>query len=213
MQKNLEEIIIKNLIQNEMFTRKALPHLKPEYFEGQHKVLYELILSFISKYNKLPTSSVLDIEFQNSDYVNRNDHHEVLSSIRDIDSPASVDYDWLVDNTEKWCKDRAVHLAIMEAVSIIDGKSKDQTEGAIPTILSNALSVTFDTNVGHDYLENAESRYDFYHKTEDKIAFDLEMLNTITGGGIPRKTLNIILAGCVHPETPIRVRIHKKILS
>jgi replicative DNA helicase len=195
MQKNLEEIIIKNLIQNEMFTRKALPHLKPEYFEGQHKVLYELILSFIGKYNKLPTSSVLDIEFQNSDYINRNDHHEVLSSIRDIDSPASVDYDWLVDNTEKWCKDRAVHLAIMEAVSIIDGKSKDQTEGAIPTILSNALSVTFDTNVGHDYLENAESRYDFYHKTEDKIAFDLEMFNTITGGGIPRKTLNIILAG------------------
>ena len=137
----------------------------------------------------------------------------IAETIRNIDVAEPVELEWLVDSTEKWCKDRAVYLAIMESISIIDGKSGESGEGMIPDILSKALSVTFDTNVGHDYLENADGRFDFYHKKEDKIAFDLDMFNVITGGGIPRKTLNIILAGCVHPETPIRVRIHKKILS
>lgn len=195
MDNNLEDIIIKNLVQNEIFCRKALPHLKTEYFEGHYKSVYGLILSFISKYNKLPNSNVLDIEFQNSDYVNRNDRNEVAKCISEINIPCEVELEWLIDSTEKWCKDRAVHLAVMEAITIIDGKSKTKGEGLIPDILAKALSVTFDTNVGHDYIANAEQRYEFYHKTEDKIPFDLDMLNVITGGGIPRKTLNIILAG------------------
>lgn len=213
MEAQLENIIIKNLVQNEIFCRKALPHLKPEYFEGSYRTVYGLILSFIGKYNKLPNSSVLDIEFRNSEYAGRNDSVEVLKCISEINIPCEVELDWLVDSTEKWCKDRAVYLAVMEAISIIDGKDQTKGEGLIPEILSKALSVTFDTNVGHDYLANSEQRYDFYHKTEDKIPFDLDMFNTITGGGIPRKTLNIILAGCVHPETQIRVRLHKKIQS
>ena len=195
MEAQLEDIIIKNLVQNETFCRKALPHLKPEYFDGSYRTVYGLILSFIGKYNKLPNASVLDIEFRNSEYAGRNDSVEVLKCISEINIPCEVELDWLVDSTEKWCKDRAVYLAVMEAISIIDGKDQTKGEGLIPEILSKALSVTFDTNVGHDYLANSEQRYDFYHKTEDKIPFDLDMFNTITGGGIPRKTLNIILAG------------------
>ena len=213
MTPNLEDIILNNLIHAESYTRKVLPHLKPEYFQSSHKVVYELILQFVGKYNKLPNSAVIDIEYRKSPDANRYDTNEACDIISSLSSHEIAEYDWLVDSTEKWCKDRAVHLAIMEAVGIIDGKDKDKAEGSIPSILSKALSVTFDTNVGHDYLENSESRYDFYHKTEDKIEFDLEMFNIITGGGIPRKTLNIILAGCVHPETLVRVKIGKKILS
>jgi replicative DNA helicase len=195
MENNLQDIIIKNLVNNEAFCRKTLPHLKPEYFEGHHKAIYGLILQFITKYNKLPNSSSLAIEFQQSEHTRRTDAGAIAQSISTLNENFSVEHEWLLVQTEKWCKDRAVHLAIIEAVSIIDGKSPDKAEGAIPSILSKALSVTFDTNVGHDYLENVDGRYEFYHKTEDKIPFDLDMFNTITGGGIPRKTLNIILAG------------------
>ena len=213
MENNLESIIVNNLIHNEAFCRKSLPHLRPEYFEGAQRLVYQCILDFIGKYNKLPNSTTLHIEFAQSENARHPSSYEALSYIKSLEDRVVVEDDWLLDSTEKWCKDRAVHLAIIEAVSIIDGKSPEKSEGAIPSILSKALGVSFDTNVGHDYIENVDSRYEFYHKTEDKIPFDIEMFNVITGGGIPRKTLNIILAGCVHPETPIRVRIHKKILS
>jgi len=192
---SLESLILNNLVNNEAYTRKAMPHIKPEYFTGSQRVIYELILDFISKYNKLPNASVLDIEFQKSNAAVRPDRHDILKEIREFSTPQPAEHEWLVDSTEKWCKDRAVHLAVMEAISIIDGKNKDKAEGAIPEILNKALSVTFDTNVGHDYLENADRRFDFYHRVEDKIEFDLDMLNQITNGGVPRKTLNIILAG------------------
>lgn len=195
MENSLESIIVNNLIHNETFCRKSLPHLKPEYFEGAQKLVYQCILDFISKYNKLPNATALNIEFSQSEANRHPKSNEALRQIESLNEPLIVEEQWLLDSTEKWCKDRAVHLAIIEAVSIIDGKSKDKAEGAIPSILSKALSVTFDTNVGHDYLENVDSRYEFYHKIEDKIPFDLDMFNTITGGGIPRKTLNIILAG------------------
>jgi replicative DNA helicase len=195
MESNLENIIINNLTHNETFCRKALPHLKPEYFEGASRLVYDCILKFITKYNKLPNSTALAIEFQGSDMIRHPNATDALTHIHSLAKPITIESDWLLDNTEKWCKDRAVHLAIIESISIIDGKAPDKAEGAIPSILSKALSVTFDTNIGHDYLENVDGRYEFYHKTEDKIPFDLDMFNTITGGGIPRKTLNIILAG------------------
>jgi len=195
MTKDLQTIILNNLIYNENFTRKALPHIKIEYFEKENVPVYKLILSFVSKYNKLPNSAALEIEFKDSEFVTRQDANEVLSLIRGLDKKEEVDNDWLIDSTEKWCKDRAVYLAIMESIQIIDGKKKDKAEGAIPEILSNALGVSFDSNIGHDYIENADERYAFYHKKEDKMPFDIEMLNTITKGGVGRKTLNIILAG------------------
>ena len=195
MTKDLQTIILNNLLYNEDFTRKALPHLKIEYFEGHNAPVYKLILSFVSTYNKLPNSAALEIEFQNSDHVTRNDANEILTLIRELDKEEKVDDQWLIDSTEKWCKDRAVYLAIMESIEIIDGKKKDKSEGAIPEILSDALGVSFDSNVGHDYIENSDQRFDFYHRKEDKMSFDIEMLNTITKGGVGRKTLNIILAG------------------
>ena len=195
MTKDLQTIILNNLIYNENFTRKSLPHLKVEYFEKFNAPVYKLILSFISTYNKLPNSAALEIEFQNSDHVSRNDANEVLSLIRALDKEEKVDDTWLIDSTEKWCKDRAVYLAIMESIEIIDGKKSDKSEGAIPEILSDALGVSFDSNVGHDYIENSDERFAFYHKKENKMPFDIEMLNTITKGGVGRKTLNIILAG------------------
>ncbi len=195
MTKRIEDLILNNLVHNELYCRKAMPHLKPEYFEGSDRAVYDLILKFVGKYNKLPNSKVLSIELQSSDYSSRPNVNDILQTINSFETPAEADDSWLVTTTEKWCKDRAVHLAVMEAISIIDGKGEDKAEGAIPDILSKALSVTFDTNVGHDYIENAQERYDFYNTHEDKMAFDLEMMNTITNGGVPNKTLNIILAG------------------
>ena len=195
MTQKIEDIILNNLVHNETYCRKAMPHLRPEYFEGSDRAVYDLILKFVGKYNKLPNSKVLSIELQSSDYSSRSNVNEILQTINSFESPAKADDSWLITTTEKWCKDRAVHLAVMEAINIIDGKSGDKAEGAIPDILSKALGVTFDTNVGHDYIENAQARFDFYNTHEDKMAFDLDMMNTITNGGVPNKTLNIILAG------------------
>lgn len=191
---DLQTTILKSLTKNETFCRKALPHIKAEYFENEFKPVYQLFLDFLTKYNKLPTSKVLEIEFQKSIHVDKPNATDVLNTIRDLDNYEPVQDDWLVEATEKWCKDRAVHLAIMESITIIDGKSQ-KGEGMIPDILSKALSVTFDTNVGHDYIESANDRFDFYHTVEDKMPFDLSKFNEITKGGVPRKTLNIILAG------------------
>jgi len=190
----LEDTILNNLIHNETFCRKALPHIKPDYFTGVDRIVYELIVSFIGKYNKLPTSQILNIEYQKSDRANAANAHDVLSLIDSFANHVDAELEWLVNTTEKWCKDRAVHNGVMEAISIIDGKG-DKAEGAIPDILNKALSVTFDTTVGHDFIDDADKRFDFYHLVEDKMPFDLEMFNTITGGGVPNKTLNIFLAG------------------
>jgi len=192
---NLQTIILKTLTNDEEYCRKALPHIKAEYFENEHKPIYELILKFLSKFNKLPNSPALEVEFQKSDYVNRSDRNEIQSLIVELKNYEEVERDWLLNSTEEWCKQRAVYLAIIKSIGIIDGKEENLTDGAIPGILSKALSVSFDTNVGHDYFENAEKRYDFYHLQEDKIPFDLSMFNTITKGGVSNKTLNIILAG------------------
>ena len=191
----LPNLILRNLIQRESFCRKVLPHIKTEYFEGTDRIIYELILRFITKYNKLPNSSAIQIEYEHSDF-SKLRAQEIITQINGLShEEKDTQEEWLLDSTEKWCKDRAIHLAIMESIEIIDGKSKDKADGAIPDILSKALSVTFDTNVGHDYIENSDRRFDFYHKQEDKTSFDLEMFNTITKGGLPNKTLNIILAG------------------
>jgi len=191
---DIQTIILKSLTNNEAFLRKALPHIKKEYFEDHHKAVYDLFLQFVTKYNKLPTPAILEIEFQESEYTNRPVANDALALIKTLHEENKVELEWLIESTEKWCKDRAVYLALMESISIVDGNT-DKAEGAIPDILTKALSVTFDTNVGHDYFENAEERYDFYHLKEDKIPFNIELLNTITKGGVPRKSLNIILAG------------------
>ena len=210
--KNLQTIILQTITSNEEYCRKVIPHIKSEYFENEKKPVYELILGFISKFNKIPNVSALEVEFQASPAFSRSDANEILSCIQSLDHGEPVDYDWLLNKTEDWCKQRAVTIAIVKSISIIDGKDNKNSEGAIPDILSKALAISFDTNVGHDYLENVDERYDFYHTIEEKLPLDIELLNDITKGGVSRKTLNIILAGCVHPETNIRVRVRKKVV-
>ena len=186
--------VLSHLLNNEEYCRRVIPYLQKEYFEGSHKVVFDLIVGFVATHNKLPTGRVLDIELQKvaapEDVLNQS---SIL--INEINTKTDLDTDYLIRETEKWCKDRAVYLAIMDSIGIIDGKDKERTEGAIPEILSNALGVSFDQAIGHDYIDDSDSRFDFYNKTEERIPWDLEYFNKITKGGIPNKTLNVCLAG------------------
>jgi len=175
--------------------RKVLPFVKPDYFEGVYRVLYKEIGKFVGKYNKLPTLEAFKIELDKADKINEEQYAHALEIIPNIFHSEKVNDQWLLDTTEKWCQDRAIYNAIMESISIIDGKHQDLTKNALPDLLQKALAVSFDTNIGHDYIENVEQRYDFYHEQEERIPFDLDYFNKITKGGLPNKTLNIVLAG------------------
>ena len=191
----IEFLILRNLLHNEEYIRKVIPFIKADYFEDNNqKVVFEEILKFVTEYNQPATKEVLCIEIEKRTDINESTFKEIthlLSNLEDI----VVEFNWLVDTTEKWCRDRAIYLALMESIHIADGKNDDKNRDAIPSILSDALAVSFDNNIGHDYLQNYEERYEFYHRKEDKIGFDLEYFNKITKGGIPNKTLNIALAG------------------
>ena len=187
---NIQQTIIRNLLSNEEYLRKVIPFLKKEYFEAEYKNVFNEIVSFVSKYNKLPTKETLTLDMTN------NGSFDPAAELVDlVFTPEKVNDDWLIDNTEKWCQDRAIYLAIMESINIIDGKHQSLTKQALPEILSDALGVCFDTNVGHDYIDNSDDRFEFYHTIEDRLPFDLENFNAITKGGLPNKTLNVALAG------------------
>jgi len=191
----IETTIIRNLIHNEEYSRKVIPFLEPDYFERRsEKILFEEISSFIVKYGSSVTIEALNIEVENRNDVTDDEVKEILD-INQYLGNSPVDQQWLFDITEKWCRDRAIYLALMESIHIADGNDEKKNRDAIPSILSNALSVAFDNNVGHDYLQNYEERYEYYHKKEEKIEFDLDYFNKITKGGLPNKTLNIALAG------------------
>ncbi len=191
----IERTTLSNLVWNEPYARKVLPFIKPEYFsDPSERVVFEEISKFIEKYGNQPTKESLSIELDNRKDLSSEQFKKVVDIVEAL-SDAQVDMQWLVDTTEKFCKDKAVYNAILSGIQIIEGKDKEHTAEAIPTILSDALSVAFDQNVGHDYVENGEERFEFYHKIEEKIEFDLEYFNKITKGGLPQKTLNIALAG------------------
>ena len=194
MQTNIEQTILRNLLTDEKYMRKVLPFIKPDYFQGIYKTLFKEAGKYVAKYNKLPTSETMGIELNDSNLSNEQ-FQMAMDIVPQLFAVEKIDQDWLVDSTEKWCQDRAIHNAIMESITIIDGKHESLTKGALPDLLTKALGVAFDTNVGHDYVENAEQRYEFYHAEEDRIPFDLEFFNKITKGGVPNKTLNIALAG------------------
>jgi archaellum biogenesis ATPase FlaH len=195
MQATLEQTILRNLLTDEKFMRKVLPFIKPDYFEGVYRILFKEAGKFVAKYNRLPTNESFQIEIDKSDKLSDEQYRMASEILPHLFSEEKVDDEWLLDNTEKWCQDRAIHNAIMESISIIDGKHESLTKGALPDLLTKALGVGFDNNVGHDYTENAEQRYEFYHTTEERLPFDLEYFNRITKGGLPAKTLNIALAG------------------
>jgi replicative DNA helicase len=195
MAANIEQTIIKNIITNEDFMRKVLPFVRPDYFEGTYRQLFKEVGKFVGKYNKLPTSESFKIELDQSDSFNEEQYRHAVEIIPQLFDGEMVDQQWLYDTTEKWCQDRALYNAVMESITIIDGKHQSLTKNALPDILTKALGVSFDTNIGHDYIENFEERYEFYHRDEERLPFDLDYFNKITKGGLPNKTLNICLAG------------------
>ena len=191
----IETTILQNLIFSEEYSRKVIPFIQPDFFEDRkEKIIFEEIVSFIVKYGSSITTEALNIEIENRTDLTDSEAKEIREINQNLKESA-VDHQWLLDTTEKWCRDRAIYLALMESIHIADGNDEKKNRDAIPNILSDALSVSFDNNVGHDYLLNYEERYDFYHKKEEKIPFDLEYFNKITKGGLPNKTLNIALAG------------------
>ena len=191
----LEFLILRNLIHNEEYVRKVLPFIRAEYFENYNeKVIFEEVSKFVEEYNQPVTKEVLCIETEKRQDINDSSFKEVTELISTLDDEPT-EFNWLVNTTEKWCRDRAIYLALMESIQLADGKDEEKDRDAIPSILSDALAVSFDTHIGHDYLEDYEERYELYHKKENKIEFDLEFFNKITKGGLPNKTLNIALAG------------------
>ena len=191
----VEFLVLRNLIHNEEYVRKVIPFIKADYFEEYNqKVVFEEILKFVGEYNQPVTKEVLCIETEKRQDINDSSFKEITQLISSLEDETS-EFNWLVDTTEKWCRDRAIYLALMESIQLADGKSEVKDRDAIPSILSDALAVSFDTHIGHDYLIDYEERYESYHRKENKIEFDLEFFNKITKGGLPNKTLNIALAG------------------
>ena len=190
----IETTILSNLVYNEEYTRKVIPFLKEDYFQdGVEKIIFQTIWAYAEKYKSNPTIDALVIDVQDK-ALNEEQYKRSVDYLSEIEE-TPTDLDWLTDQTEKWCKDKAIYNAVLNGIQIIDGKVKDQTPDALPSILSEALSVSFDKHVGHDYMEQSGDRYEFYHTKEEKIPFDLDFFNRITKGGLPNKTLNIALAG------------------
>jgi len=193
----IETAILKNLLQNEDYTRKVLPFLKNEYFtENADKTLYDKIHDFVVKYNSLPSKEALVIDISDTK-MNEEEFKDSMELLDDIekDTEDYTDINWLLDTTERFCQDKAIYNAVVESISILDNPKSKSNKGVIPEILSDALAVSFDPHVGHDYLDDSDDRFDFYHRVEERIPFDLDYFNKITKGGMPQKTLNICLAG------------------
>jgi archaellum biogenesis ATPase FlaH len=189
----IEKTILKNLVHDEVYMRQVFPFLRPEYFTATDGIVFRLIAEFIDNYNNCPSTEALDIAIQKKN-LNEGDFKASAELIKEL-VKTDVNTDWLLTETERFCKDKAVYNAILKSIEIIDGRDKKHTTEALPSILSEALSVGFDNSVGHDYLLDAASRFDFYHRVETRIPFDLEYFNKITNGGMPNKTLNVVLAG------------------
>jgi len=191
----IENEILKNLIKDDEYTRKVLPFLVPAYFgEMNDRILFDVVSKFFTEFNRQPTKDVIKIEVSNRKDITE-DQHKAINAMVDGFSDEPSNREWLVKSTEKFCKDRAVYNAILDSIKIIDGKDKQHTQDAIPSLLSAALAVAFDSNVGHDYLMDVEQRFDFYHRVEERVRFDIDLMNKITKGGLPKKTLNVALAG------------------
>lgn len=192
----IEMTVLRHLIHDEDFARKVLPFVSDKYFsDATERLIYSRIAQFMEKYNSLPSREALSIEIEGSKNLGEKEYLAAVEAIQGLTSPDPVDKAWLLDATEKFCQERAIYNAIMDSISILDGKDKDRGKGSIPEILTNALGVSFDTHIGHDLIDDFADRYDFYHRVEEKVAFDLELMNKITRGGLSRKSLNIILAG------------------
>jgi len=192
----IETNILSQLIHSEQYARKVLPFLKEEYFQTiTDRLLVTKIKEYMEKYNVPPSKDALYIELENTDSLSEADYSNTVSQVEQLKQDDDVNEQWLIDKTEEFCQEKAVYNAIMESIHIIDGKNKNKTKQAIPQVLSEALAVSFDNHIGHDFIEDYQQRFDFYHHKEERVPFDLDYMNRITKGGLPRKSLNIILAG------------------
>ena len=192
----IELTILKNLVHNEDFARKTLPFLKEDYFsDSSERQVFRRITDFMTKYNSRPTREAIGIEIESSSNLSEEEHKRSMELVRDLVEPEPVTMDWLLESTESFCQERAVYNAVMDSISILDGKDKNRNKNSIPEILSEALGVSFDSHIGHDFIDDFAERYDYYHRVEEKMPFDLDLMNKITRGGLSRKSLNIILAG------------------
>ena len=192
---SIEFLILRNLIFNEDYSRKVSPFIKDDYFDDiKQKIIFQEIKNYLEKYKNLVTKDILLIEVENRSDINDSIFKEIVELINSFEDE-SGELEWLIDSTEKWCRDRAIYLALMESIQIADGNDESRGRDGIPRILSDALAVSFDNNIGHDYLQDYEKRFESYHRKEERIPFDLEYFNKITKGGLPNKTLNIALAG------------------
>lgn len=206
-----DKVIFDHLVYDEDYARKTLPFLKKEYFQDSNdRIIFELINEYVQKYNSIPTKEALYVDLSNKKGVPETSFIVCKETIDNIKKEYDTDKQWLLDQTEKFCQEKSVYNAIMESIDIIEDKTGKKSKGSIPSILSDALSVSFDNHIGHDFIEDFESRFDFYNRKDVRVQFDLELFNKITRGGLPKKTLNIALAGCVHPDTKVRIRIKKK---
>jgi replicative DNA helicase len=195
MNLKIETVILQNLVNDDEYMRKVIPFLKRDYFiDNNEKIIYDQIKNFIDQYNAVPNKDALVIAVQNDKSLTEDQYKEIVDIVNVLD-PTEHNRDWLYKETEKFCKDKAIYNAILSSIAIIDGRDKAKSEDGIPALLQDALGVCFDNNVGHDYLQSAESRYEFYHRVESRTPFDLEYFNKITNGGLPNKTLNVVLAG------------------
>jgi len=194
LRNDLSTHILSHLLNNDEYCRRVIPYLQPSYFEGPSKITFDMIVGFVAKHNKLPTGKVLQLELQK---VNADSDLLTATSVvlDEISNKTDVDTAYLIKETEKWCRDKAIYAAIMESIQIIDGANKEFNDDAIPGILSKALGVNFDQAIGHDYIDDSDERFEFYNRVEERVPFDLEYFNKITKGGLPNKTLNICLAG------------------
>ena len=194
LENQIQTHILNHLINDEEYCRRVIPFLKKEYFEGEHKIIFDLIVDFVTSHNKIPSGKVLELELkkvQAPDDVRT----QTYALIQEIANKSDIDIEYLLKESEKYCRDKAIYNAIMDSIQIINGNEKEKDDGAIPELLSNALGISFDPNIGHDYIDNSDDRFDFYNTKEGRIPFDLDYFNRITKGGLPNKTLNIIMAG------------------
>jgi replicative DNA helicase len=192
----IEHTILSNLLYNEDYVRKTVPYVKDEYFsEVEHKIVFNILYDYFTKYNKLSTKESLRISIDDKDGLSEEVYNNLNSIVDDLSIDKETDIDWLLDVTEKFCQEKAIYNAVKHSIVILDGKDKNLSRGAIPELLSDALSISFDTNIGHDFIENVDDRFDFYHNVEEKLSFDLEYFNKITKNGLSKKSLSICMAG------------------
>ena len=207
----LEETIMANLLYDGEYAKKVLPYIKKEYFDNDDiKNIFDSYVHYVDDYKEPPSIEALKIILDNRTDLNEEQYKQIVSKIKELKIDENTNESWLLNETEKFCQDKDLYNAIRKSILILDGKEPQYDKGALPKLLQDSLSISFDNHIGHDYFEDIEERYDFYHKSEERIPFDIDILNKITRGGLPRKSLTVLLATCVHPDTKVKIRKRKK---